>query len=241
MDQFISSGEAKWYRMNGLVMLLPHGSEGQGPEHSSARLERFLQLCAQNNIQVCYPTTPAQFFHMLRRQLCRKFRKPLIVMTPKSLLRAPEMISKKSDFLNGSFQYLIVDAPEKTTSQKIDRVLLCSGKVYWDLKKRLKETKKEDGCIIIRLEQLYPLDMTAIKTIHQKWGHLPWTWVQEETKNMGAWSFIRLTFLDHGINLNYVGRNAAASPATGSASRHLQEQEKLLEEALGSMNHGRNS
>ncbi len=241
IDQFISSGEAKWYRMNGLVMLLPHGSEGQGPEHSSARLERFLQLCAQNNIQVCYPTTPAQFFHMLRRQLCRKFRKPLIVMTPKSLLRAPEMISKKSDFLNGSFQQVIVNTPEKSSSQQIDRVLLCSGKVYWDLRKRLKETKKEDSCIIIRLEQLYPLDMAAIKAIHQKWGHLPWTWVQEETKNMGAWSFIRLTFLDHGINLNYVGRNAAASPATGSASRHLQEQEKLLEEALGSMNHGRNS
>ncbi|MDB5037819.1 MAG: 2-oxoglutarate dehydrogenase subunit [Bacteriovoracaceae bacterium] len=230
IDQFISSGETKWYRMSGITLLLPHGFEGQGPEHSSARLERYLQLCAQFNMQVAYPTTPAQYAHLLRRQMHRPFRKPLVVMTPKSLLRTPEVFSRRSDFTDGSFQNILVDHQK---SGKEDRVLVCSGKIYWDLKRRAEEAKVLDKVAIIRLEQLYPLDKIYFKQIYQMLGHLPWTWVQEEPKNMGAWPFIRLTSLDLGVSLNYVGRPGAASPATGSASKHAKEQAQLINEALG--------
>lgn len=230
IDQFISSAEAKWYRMSGLVMLLPHGFEGQGPEHSSARLERYLQLCAQNNMQVCYPTTPAQYCHLLRRQMLRKFRKPLVVMTPKSLLRAPDVVSKKSDFIDDHFKTIILD---QSTKPQPKRVLVCTGKIYWDLKRKVLEQKLQDQIAIVRIEQLYPLDKAQIASIHEGTKSAEWIWVQEEPKNMGAWSFIRLTFLDLGINLNYVGRSPAASPATGSAMKHNHEQEKLLVEALG--------
>jgi 2-oxoglutarate dehydrogenase E1 component len=230
IDQFISGGETKWYRSNGITLLLPHGFEGQGPEHSSARLERFLQLCAQNNMQVAYPTTPAQYCHLLRRQMHRNFRKPLIVMTPKSLLRAPEVISRKSDFLSGGFHPLLIDRPE---TKNLDRVILCTGKIYWDLKRCAKELKIEDRILFVRLEQIYPLDQAQLKELHKEFGHLPWIWAQEEPKNMGAWPFIRLTSLDLDINLKYAGRKAAASPATGLASKHAMEQEKIMDEALG--------
>lgn len=230
IDQFISSGETKWYRMSGLTLLLPHGFEGQGPEHSSARLERFLQLCAQNNFQVAYPTTPAQYCHLLRRQMLRKFRKPLVVMTPKSMLRMNDVVSKRGEFLNGGFQNILVDNPK---SGQEERVIVCTGKIYWDLRKRAAEEKLLDRTVIVRLEQVYPLDKTFFKKLHQSLNHLPWTWVQEEPKNMGAWPFIRLTSLDLGINLDYVGRAAAASPATGLASKHAKEQEQLIVEALG--------
>ncbi len=232
IDQFISSAEAKWYRASGLTLLLPHGFEGQGPEHSSARLERYLQLCAGANIQVAYPTTPAQYCHLLRRQLRRKFRKPLVVMTPKSLLRAPEMVSKSEDFLQGGFQPILVDKPKAIPR----RVIVCTGKIYWDLQRRLAETStsasSEKATAFIRMEQLYPVDITQLKELHSQWQDAQWLWVQEEPKNMGAWTFIRLTFLEHGINLGYVGRKAAASPATGSAAKHQQEQEEILEKAL---------
>jgi len=228
IDQFIASAEAKWYRMNGLVLLLPHGYEGQGPEHSSARLERFLQLCAQENMQVTYPTTPAQYCHLLRRQVRRSFRKPLIVMTPKSPLRMPEVVSPKEDFLKGGFQPLLVDH-----SEKAERVLLCSGKVYWDLKKEAAEKKVQDRVAIIRVEQLYPLDKPGLKALHQKYEKCKdWRWVQEEPKNMGAWMMMKLSLLDLDIPLTYVGRRAAASPATGSYLKHEREQRQLIEESL---------
>jgi len=228
IDQCISSGETKWYRMSGITLLLPHGYEGQGPEHSSARLERFLQLCGQNNIQVCYPTTPANYCHLLRRQMLRKFRKPLVVMTPKSLLRHPMAISRKSDFLKGSFYNILEDvcrAPE--------RVILCSGKVYYDLKKKALESQMDQKVLFVRMEQLYPLDAAHLKALHEKWKDIPWVWCQEEPKNMGAWSYMRLKTLDLGIEIKYAGRAVSASPATGSPIQHQRELDALLKEALG--------
>ncbi|TVQ80156.1 MAG: 2-oxoglutarate dehydrogenase E1 component [Bradymonadales bacterium] len=234
IDQFIVSAEAKWYRMSGLVMLLPHGYEGQGPEHSSARLERFLQLCAQNNIQVCYPTTPAQYAHLLTRQIHRRFRKPLVIMTPKSPLRMPEVVSKKSDFLDSGFQSLLFDQASSP-----ERILLCSGKIYWDLLRGLKERSLEDRISIVRVEQLYPLDKTAIKSYLEEHPSADRVWVQEEPKNMGAWSHICLEMLEQGISLRYLGRPAAASPATGSFLKHEREQRQLVEDSLDLSHHGK--
>jgi 2-oxoglutarate dehydrogenase E1 component len=227
IDQFISSAETKWYRMSGLTLLLPHGYEGQGPEHSSARLERFLQLCSQLNMQVCYPTTPAQYAHMLQRQMFRSFRKPLIVMTPKSLLRNPMCISRKSDFTQGGFYPLLVDVCKKP-----EKVILCTGKVYYDLKKAALDRGLLERLLIIRVEQLYPADMDGIKKIYDEHSETPWIWVQEEPRNMGAWSYMRLRCFDHGIPLNYVGRLPSASPATGSPLQHQRELEHFLNEAL---------
>lgn len=228
IDQFIASGEAKWYRMSGLVLLLPHGYEGQGPEHSSARLERFLQLCGQNNMQVCYPSTPAQYFHLLRRQVIRKFRKPLIVMTPKSPLRMPEVVSERSEFEEGRFQNILITGARKSA----EKVVLCSGKIYWDLQKEIKARQLEDKVLILRVEQLYPLDKQQILGIHDVTKDIPWIWCQEEPKNMGAWSFMRLNLLDLGIELKYAGRRAAASPATGSYLKHEREQRQVIEDCL---------
>lgn len=228
IDQFIASAEAKWYRMNGLVLMLPHGYEGQGPEHSSARLERFLQLCAQDNLQVAYPTTPAQHCHLLRRQLHRKFRKPLVIMTPKSPLRMPEVVSKKADFTDSGFQHLLIDH-----SPKAERVLLCSGKVYWDLLKEAKERKILERVALVRVEQLYPLDKPALRKLFEQYKAISdWRWVQEEPKNMGAWMHMKLNFIDLGIPLSYVGRSPAASPATGSYLKHEREQRQLIEDSL---------
>lgn len=230
IDQFIASAESKWYRMSGLGLLLPHGYEGQGPEHSSARLERFLQLCAQNNMQVCYPTTPAQYAHLLRRQIHRNFRKPLVVMTPKSPLRMPEVVSKKEDFLSAGFQALLTEIPK---SNDLKRIIFCSGKVYWDLKKEQKLQKRENEVGLVRVEQLYPLDKKQILSMIEglpKNTDLVWT--QEEPKNMGAWTFILEKFNEMGIQIRYVGRVAAASPATGSSLKHEREQRQLIQESL---------
>lgn len=230
IDQFIVATEAKWRRMNGIVLLLPHGYEGQGPEHSSARLERFLQLSGQGNIQVAYPTMPSQIYHLLRRQVLRDFRKPLVVMSPKSPLRMPEVVSNKEDLAAGQFENLLVTgaAPEKA-----ERLVFCSGKVYWDLVKAAEEYKVSEKTAFARVEQLYPLDFARIKELQDQYKKVKnWVWCQEEPKNMGAWGYFRLATLDMGLPLHYAGRPTSASPATGSPKSHAQELQKLLESAL---------
>lgn len=245
-DQFISSGEKKWLRMSGLVMLLPHGFEGQGPEHSSARLERFLQQCAEDNWIVANCTTPANYFHILRRQLKRQFRKPLVLMTPKSLLRHPQAISKAEEFQTGStFHRVLWDDAERGTSEtklvadeQIKRVVVCSGKVYYDLLKARDEAGITD-IYLLRLEQFYPFPAQAMAKELGRFKGAEIVWCQEEPKNQGAWSFVEpnLEWVLERIGAQakrarYVGRNAAASVATGLASRHKAEQEALVTEAL---------
>ena len=232
VDQFIASAESKWGRGSGIVMLLPHGYEGQGPEHSSARLERFLQLCAEDNIQVCVPSTPAQYFHMLRRQVRRNFRKPLIVMTPKSLLRRKECVSPVDALTVGGFKDVLDDptAPKGAT-----RLLLCSGKVYFDLAARRAEVGKEKDVAIVRLEQPYPFPAEELKKVLLGYPEVrDWVWVQEESQNMGGWTFVapRLEEL-MGSPFQYVGRDASASPATGSKLVHDREQAELVDAAVG--------
>jgi len=243
IDQFIASGEMKWLRMNGLVMLLPHGYEGQGPEHSSARLERYLQLCAQDNIQVCYPTTPANYFHVLRRQIHRPFRKPLILMTPKSLLRHKRCISFLSDMGPGSsFHRVFRDqaevVPGATTvklvsDDKIARVVLCTGKVYFDLMEE-REKRDESRIQILRLEQLYPFPEHVLAEELRRFPNADVIWCQEEPKNQGAWSFIapRIEAVTKRSGLRYVGRPEYASTAAGLASQHAAELKAFLNEAL---------
>ncbi len=240
IDQFIASGEAKWLRANGLVMLLPHGYEGQGPEHSSARLERFLQLCANDNIQVCNITTPANYFHVLRRQMLRPFRKPLVIMTPKSLLRHPMAKSGREEFL-GDWQFKRIKSDlTEVADDKVKRLVLCSGKVAYDLIEE-RDAKGLDHVQILRIEQLYPFPgdplakrLARMKNLEQV------VWCQEEPKNNGSWFFVQnqiedtLTQAGHGGKRPvYAGREAAASPATGLASRHKAQQEQLIAEALG--------
>ena len=232
IDQFISSAEAKWQRMCGLVMLLPHGYEGQGPEHSSARLERFLQMCAKDNMQVCYPTTPAQLFHLLRRQMLRNFRKPLVVMTPKSLLRHKQCVSDISEFTEGRFRNAIDDGPAGDP-EDVRRIVLCSGKIYYDLAASAAEAP---GVALVRLEQLYPFPEPELEEVFVRYGGAEEVvWVQEESRNMGAWNFVR-PLLDYmlpdGVELGYVGRDEAASPATGIYQVHLEEQQEIVERAL---------
>ena len=240
VDQFISSGEAKWLRMNGLVLLLPHGYEGQGPEHSSARLERYLQLCAEDNMQVVNCSTPANYFHVLRRQLNRDFRKPLVIMTPKSLLRHKSCISQLADMGPGTSFHRILDESEKAVKDKqVTRVVLCSGKVYYDLEAMRQEQERFD-VKIIRVEQLYPFARKTLGRILAKTPKAEVVWCQEEPQNMGAWHFVR-DDIEASMALAemtsprplYAGRAAAASPATGSASRHAREQNSLCQEALG--------
>jgi 2-oxoglutarate dehydrogenase E1 component len=227
IDQFIASGETKWKRYNGLVMLLPHGHEGQGPEHSSARPERYLQLCAKANMQVLNPTTPANMFHALRRQLKRDFRVPLIVMTPKSLLRHPLCVSTKEDFTEGKFREVIDDA--KANASKVKRVVLCTGKVYYDLLKKQQEDKNEEVAIV-RVEQLYPLAENQLEELHKKYKNAEWKWVQEEPKNMGAWT--HLLRYDLPFDLKVISRRSSSSPSTGYAKIHLAEQEELVRRAF---------
>jgi len=232
IDQFIASAESKWGRGSGLVMLLPHGYEGQGPEHSSARLERFLQLCAEENIQVVVPSTPAQYFHLLRRQIRRNFRKPLIVMTPKSLLRHKVAVSPVEQLVVGRF-HDVIDDPQAPKSAR--RLLLCSGKVYYDLLAKRAEVGKDRDVAIVRVEQLYPWPAEELKATLDRYASVrEWVWVQEESQNMGAWSFVspRLTEL-MGFPFQYVGRDASASPATGSKLVHDREQSELVEAAIG--------
>jgi 2-oxoglutarate dehydrogenase E1 component len=243
IDQFIAASESKWQRTSGLVLLLPHGYEGQGPEHSSARLERFLQLCADQNMQVVYPTTPAQYFHLLRRQMHRTFRKPAVVMSPKSLLRHKLAVSPRRDFTDGSFATVLDDiargdAPEagvRVDPAQVTRVCLCSGKVYYALLAARREQAKE-RVALVRVEQLYPFPDRELSAVLAAYPQVRQVyWVQEEPENMGAWRFVepRLRrLLGSGILLSYVGRRAAASPATGSYKVHQAEETDLVNRAL---------
>jgi len=234
IDQFISSGETKWGRLSGLVMLLPHGYEGQGPEHSSARLERYLQLCAEQNMQVCVPTTPAQIFHLLRRQLLRPFRRPLIVMTPKSLLRHKLAVSSLEELSVGGFRNVIGEC-DPLDRNAISRVVLCSGKVYYDL---LEHRRKEnlDHVAIIRIEQLYPFpvdEFLAELVTFPNFREL--VWCQDEPENQGAWHQIKHRFpsvVGRDVALSYAGRPMSASPAVGQFKRHIEQQKELIEAAL---------
>jgi 2-oxoglutarate dehydrogenase E1 component len=234
IDQFISSGEQKWGRYCGLVMLLPHGYEGQGPEHSSARLERYLQLCAQDNMQVCVPTTPAQIFHLLRRQILRPYRKPLIVMSPKSMLRNPEVVSTLKDLSEGGFQVMIpeVDALE---ANQVTRVVFCAGKVYYDLLKK-RRADKLNHVAILRIEQLYPFDSDTAKRLLATYSNAKEVvWCQEEPQNMGAWMVIQpylLDLLKKTQTLHYAGRPPQASPAVGYHYQHEKEQSQVVANAL---------
>ncbi|UDW82821.1 2-oxoglutarate dehydrogenase E1 component [Pasteurella canis] len=234
MDQFISSGEQKWGRMCGLVMLLPHGYEGQGPEHSSARLERYLQLCAQQNMQVCVPSTPAQIYHLLRRQMLRKVRRPLVVISPKSLLRHPLAVSSMDELINGKFQNVIPEV-DALDPKQVRRVVMCSGKVYYDLLEQRRKNNQTDVAII-RIEQLYPYPHEEMKAILAPYSHVTdYVWCQEEPLNQGAWYCSQHNFVtsipEHG-KLRYVGRPASASPAVGYMSLHNEQQTALVTEAL---------
>lgn len=225
IDQFISAAEDKWHTMNGLVMFLPHGYEGQGAEHSSARLERFLQLCAEENIQIANCTLPANLFHLLRRQIHRPFRKPLIVFTPKSLLRHPKVVSPIEDFTKGGFKELI-DDPEIKNAEDVKRVAFCSGKVYYDAIEKREEAKVTDMAIV-RLEQLYPFPQKQFEDTLKKYKNAEKIiWLQEEPENMGAWTYILKTH--RNINWHLVARHESASPATGSSKRHMQRFNELF-------------
>jgi len=229
IDQFITSGESKWNRSSGIVLLLPHGYEGQGPEHSSARPERFLQACAEDNIHVCNFTTPANYFHALRRQMKRNFRKPLIVMTPKSLLRHPQAVSPTAALLNGRFQEVIDDM---VPPDSVRRVVLCSGKVYYDLAARRTELQRTDVALV-RLEQFYPWPEEVIRTMFARYRRATeWIWVQEESHNMGGWFFVEPRLRMMGFPVEFVGRDPSASPAAGSHHVHNHEQKELVEAAL---------
>ncbi len=239
VDQYIAASEDKWQQTSRLTMLLPHGYEGQGPEHSSARLERFLQLCAENNLQVCYPTSPAQYFHLLRRQVRDGFERPLIVMTPKSLLRLPAAGSSLDELTAGGFRPLINDA-EITDAGLVERVVLCSGKVFYDLNESRKKARAESPAgnrvAIVRCEQFYPFPLSGLTGILTGYPNAKeLVWCQEEPKNMGGWTFMesRLeNLLPRGERPRYLGREASASPATGSYAVHTQEQQRLVHEAL---------
>ena len=227
VDQFVSCSETKWQRMNGLVLLLPHGYEGQGPEHSNARPERYLQLSAEYNMAVANITTPANFFHALRRQLTWEFRKPLVVMSPKSLLRHPKAISPLSEFTEGRFQEVIADS--YATTRSVKKVVMCSGKVYYDLQEKQEKDKRKDVAIL-RLEQLHPFPKGQVDKLLAKYKQADIYWLQEEPENMGYWSFIQRTFTDREVSL--ISRKASASPATGYAKQHAIEQKELVEKAF---------
>jgi 2-oxoglutarate decarboxylase len=237
IDQYVAASEDKWQQTSRLTLLLPHGYEGQGPEHSSARLERFLQLCAANNLCVCYPTTPAQYFHLLRRQVQEGFERPLVVMTPKSLLRLPAAASSIEQLTSGGFQPVIDDA-EVEEAGAVERIVFCSGKVFYDLAEARKNGIGESArrVAIVRVEQFYPFPMTAIKDTVEKYSNAEQLiWCQEEPKNMGGWTFMEGKFEDlipRGDRLRYVGRAESASPATGSYAVHLKEQQRLVKETL---------
>ncbi|PSR00790.1 MAG: multifunctional oxoglutarate decarboxylase/oxoglutarate dehydrogenase thiamine pyrophosphate-binding subunit/dihydrolipoyllysine-residue succinyltransferase subunit, partial [Bacteroidetes bacterium SW_8_64_56] len=237
-DQFVSAAEEKWGQTSSLVALLPHAYEGQGPEHSSARLERFLQLCAEQNMIVANFSTPANYFHALRRQVARDVKKPLIIMTPKSLLRHPKCVSTPDDLTGGGVEEVL---PADTDPADTTRHILCSGKVYYDLVTALEEDDRRDEIAITRLEQFYPFPEAELQEELERYAEADETvWVQEEPENMGAWSFVRPRLDDlleaiHGPceqRIQYVGRPASASPATGSAKVHDREQERLVGDAI---------
>ncbi|MGI4848598.1 MAG: 2-oxoglutarate dehydrogenase E1 component, partial [Janthinobacterium lividum] len=238
IDQFISSGEVKWGRASGLVMMLPHGYEGQGPEHSSARPERFLQLCADNNMQVVQPTTAAQIFHLLRRQMIRSFRKPLVIMTPKSLLRNKDAGSPLAELAAGSFKTVIGEVDETIDARKVKRVIACSGKVYYDLANARRERNQLDTAII-RVEQLYPFPHKAFAAELKKFpNYTELVWAQDEPQNQGAWFQIQHNIfenLEDGQKLAYAGRPASASPAVGYYDKHYAQQKTLIETAFSKL------
>jgi 2-oxoglutarate dehydrogenase E1 component len=227
VDQFIASSETKWRQMSGLVMLLPHGYEGQGPEHSSGRIERFLQMCAELNMIIANITTAANFFHALRRQLAWPFRKPLIVFTPKANLRHSGSYSKMSEFVRGGFQEVIDDS--FATTDEVKKVLFCSGKIYFDLAERQQKENRKD-IAIIRLEQIYPLPANQLDALYKKYNKATWFWVQEEPLNMGAAGFLQMNL--KGINYGVISRQPSASTATGYAKVHAQEQAEIIETAF---------
>ncbi|WP_374663111.1 2-oxoglutarate dehydrogenase E1 component [Ramlibacter sp.] len=237
IDQFIASGEVKWGRVNGITLMLPHGYEGQGPEHSSARLERFMQLSADTNIQVCQPTTASQIFHLLRRQMVRNLRKPLVIMTPKSLLRNKDATSPLSEFTKGSFQTVIPEHKD-LKAEKVKRVIVCSGKVYYDLAKK-REEKGADDVAILRVEQLYPFPHKAFATELKKYPNAAdVVWCQDEPQNQGAWFFIQHNIHENmleGQKLGYAGRAASASPAVGYSHLHVEQQKALVDAAFAKL------
>jgi len=238
IDQFIASGEVKWGRANGITLMLPHGYEGQGPEHSSARLERFMQLSADNNMQVVQPTSASQIFHVLRRQMVRMFRKPLIIMTPKSLLRAKDASSPLSDFTKGEFKTVIGEANAEIVAEKVKRIIVCSGKVYYDLVKARTDRKANDVAIL-RVEQLYPFPHKAFASETKRYPNATdVVWCQDEPQNQGAWFFVQHYIhenMTEGQRLGYAGRPASASPAVGYAHLHQEQQKALLEQAFNKL------
>ncbi|MCC6713655.1 MAG: 2-oxoglutarate dehydrogenase E1 component, partial [Gammaproteobacteria bacterium] len=236
IDQFVAACEAKWGRLCGLVMLLPHGYDGQGPEHSSARLERYLQLCAEENMQVCFPSTPAQMFHMLHRQVLRPYRRPLVVMSPKSLLRHPLSVSTLADITDRGFQ-LVIEEIDQIEAGRVNRILVCSGKVYFDLLEA-RRAQQIDDIAIVRVEQLYPFPREELK---QAIEHYPnakeVVWVQEEPRNQGAIAYLLeglhlFSCLHEPQQLVIVARPYSASPAVGSHVNHVEQQQQLVSEAL---------
>jgi len=237
IDQFIASGEVKWGRVNGITLMLPHGYEGQGPEHSSARVERFMQLAADSNMQIVQPTTASQIFHILRRQMVRNLRKPLIIFTPKSLLRNKEAASPLSEFTKGGFQTVIPDSGDLTPS-KVKRMVLCSGKVYYDLVKK-REEKGHDDVAIVRIEQLYPFPHKAFSTELKKYPNVTEiVWTQDEPQNQGAWFFVQHYIHENmieGQRLGYSGRAPSASPAVGYSHLHQEQQKSLIEGAFAKL------
>jgi 2-oxoglutarate dehydrogenase E1 component len=236
IDQFLSGSETKWGQPTGLTLLLPHGHEGQGPEHSSARIERFLTLCAEDNMRVVYPSTPASYFHLLRRQGREPVEKPLVVFTPKSLLRHPRCVSTLDELANGEFLPVIDDGG--VDPARVRRVIMTSGKLYYDLLKA-REEKHADHVALVRVEQLYPWPVDALQAALSRYVPLAeLVWAQEEPRNMGAWRFVRERFLDGDVGggrpLLYVGRPASASPAPGSHKAHVLEQDAIVDAALSS-------
>jgi 2-oxoglutarate dehydrogenase E1 component len=228
IDQFIAAAETKWQKMSGLVMLLPHGYEGQGPEHSSARLERFLQMCAELNMVIANITTASNFFHALRRQLAWPFRKPLIVFSPKANLRHPGSFSAKEEFTNGRFRE-VIDDNFVESGNAVKTVLFCSGKIYFDMAERqLKDNRKDVA--LIRLEQVYPIPYKQLEDLYQKYNKATWFWVQEEPLNMGAASFLQMNL--KSINFGVISRQPSASTASGYSKVHKQEQEEIIETAF---------
>jgi len=230
IDQYISAAESKWQRMSGLVLLLPHGYEGQGPEHSSARLERFLQSCAEYNMTVANITTPANFFHVLRRQLGRPFRKPMVVMSPKSLLRHPKCVSDFADFYTETKFHEVFDDSAVTTAKlkKVKKVLFCSGKIYYDLLER-KEADKREDVAIVRMEQLYPFPVKQMEKLFKKYKNAQSYWVQEEPLNMGAWQYV----LSHyPTQFKLISRKLSASTASGYKKIHDEQQKGIVDQAF---------
>ena len=237
IDQFIAAAEEKWGQRSGLTLLLPHGYEGQGPEHSSARIERFLQLCARGNWRVCNPSSPASYFHLLRRQALSPDKKPLVVFTPKSLLRLPECVSASEAFTSGGFNEVLDDA--SVAPERVRRLLVTSGKVFYDLEAYRRE-HGIDGADILRLEQYYPFPSTRFgRLLQDQYAAVrDIVWVQEEPKNMGAWDFVERRIrrsLGSGQTLRYVGRPTSSSPASGSLKRHNLEQQSLVDEAFADL------